>query len=796
LLIAAIAVHGSAMAGTVDSGGTKTSSGVAVAAPGVARRWVDGPTADPPPQPTPGQRAAAGASGERLGGARPEVRRASGQRYVVLVDDQPSLDEAIVALGITPTDVWSTALFGFVADLSADQVAQLRAMPGVTAVEPDRIVEAYDDQANPPWGLDRIDQPNRPLDAKYTYTSTGAGVTAYVIDSGLWLSHTEFTGRVAPGAYAVDDGWFVWDCDGHGTHVAGTIGGTTYGVAKQVTIVPVRVLDCYGSGDTAGIVAGINWVADNHTIGVPAVANLSLGMLASSYSSAVDAAIEGLIADGVTVVVAAGNSSDWTCAYSPARVPGAITVAASDEFDDDAWFSNYGECNDLFAPGVDILSAYPSATDTDAAYMSGTSQAAPHVAGAAALVLEGSPAATPAQVWAALDDATTKGVLTECCGDPDKLLYVGPPTPTQPPPPPPTTPPSTPPPSLDLVTIQPARLFDSRAAGGARGPGWVTEVQVTGQGGVPVGAPAAALNITAVEAGDAGYMTVFPCGTAVPVASNLNHRAGQTIPNAAVVKLDAAGRVCVFTSATTGLLVDVNGYTPPTSDVIALNPFRLYDSRSGAGVRPPGSITEVQVALAGGVPVDAAAALLNVTAVDAQGDGFITVFPCGTAVPVASNLNYRAGQTIANAVLARIGTNGRVCVYTHAGTHVIVDVNAAVPATSTIAAVDPHRLYDTRTGPVPAGGGTTTAVQVAGAGGVPAGAVTAALNVTALNAGAAGFVTVFPCDASLPVASNLNFAAGDTIPNAVVAKLSSTGSVCLYTSAPAGLIVDVNGYAT
>ena len=353
-----------------------------------------------------------------------------------------------------------------------------------------------------------------------------------------------------------------------------------------------------------------------------------------------------------------------------------------------------------------------------------------------------------------------------------------------------------PPSNSDLVTVQPERLFDSRSSGGARPAGSVTQVQVTGRGGVPVGASAAALNVTAVQAGDAGFMTVFPCGTSVPEASNLNYRNAQTIPNAAVVKLDAAGRVCVFTSATSGLLVDVNGYTPAASDVVALDPFRLYDSRSGAGSRPAGSVTEVQVAGAGGVPGDATAALLNVTAVAAEGDGFMTVFPCGTAVPVASNLNYRVGQTIANAVLARLGADGKVCVYTDAGAHLIVDVNGAVPATSDIAAVDPYRLYDTRNDAGPAGAGTITAVQVAGAGGVPAGAVTAVLNITALEAGDAGFVTVYPCDAALPVASNLNFAAGDTIPNAVIAKLSSTGSVCLFASSAAGLIVDVNGYAT
>jgi len=809
--VAAIEVKGPAAANTVEPGDTKTSAGARDIAPGVALRTAGGPAADPPPQPTREQQAAAGEPGVRLGGARLEASAASGQRHVVLVEDQHTLDATIAALGITPSDMWNTALFGFVAHLSPAQVAQLRAMPAVTTVEPDGLVQAFADQANPPWGLDRIDQRTRPLDTKFTYTATGAGVNAYVIDTGLWMTHTEFTGRTAPGTSFVNDTWGVWDCYGHGTHVAGTIGGTTYGVAKQVTVVPVRVLDCDGLGSVSTVLAGINWVADDHADGAPAVANLSLGMFADPSSTMVDLAVEALINDGVTVVVAAGNDATETCTFSPARVPGAITVAASDKDDDDAGFSNYGVCNDLFAPGVDVLSAYPSATDTDVAYASGTSMAAPHVAGAAALILQGSPSASPAEVWATLDAASTKGVLTECCDDPDKLLYVGPPA-NQPPattttttPPttttttmqPPTTaqPPPPVPPIPDLVTVQPTRLFDSRSAGGPRPAGSVTQVQVTGRAGVPVGATAAALNVTAVEASVAGFMTVFPCGASVPEASNLNYRAGQTIPNAAFVKLDASGRVCVFTSASSSLLVDVNGYAMPT-DLTVLDPFRLYDSRSGAGTRPSGSVTEVQVALAGGVPAGAAAALLNVTAVDAQGDGFMTVFPCGTAVPLASNLNYRLGQTIANSVLARIGAGGKVCVYTSARAHVLVDVNAALPATPAIAAVDPYRLYDTRTGHGPAGAGTTTAVQVAGVGGVPAGAVTAVLNVTALDAGDAGYVTVFPCGTGVPVASNLNYVGGDTIPNAVIAKLSSTGAVCLYTSASAGLIVDVNGYAT
>ncbi len=194
-------------------------------------------------------------------------------------------------------------------------------------------------------------------------------------------------------------------------------------------------------------------------------------------------------------------------------------------------------------------------------------------------------------------------------------------------------------------------------------------------------------------------------------------------------------------------------------------------------------------------PPTAAAALLNVTAVSAAGEGYMTVFPCGTPVPDASNLNYRAGQTIANTVLARVGAGGQVCVYTSAPAGLLVDVSASVSTAPGLAAVDPSRLFDTRTGPGALASGLITEVVVAGRGGVPAGATTAVLNVTVISAAASGFVTVFPCGAALPEASNLNFDAGDTIPNAVVAKLGAGGAVCVYTSAPAGLLVDVNGYA-
>jgi hypothetical protein len=575
----------------------------------------------------------------------------------------------------------------------------------------------------------------------------------------------------------------------------------------------VKVLDCDGKGTSSSVVAGINEVVADHQAGVPAVANMSVG---GTASAAVDAAVEAMIDDGITVVAAAGNDSTDSCTQSPARVPEAITVAASTSGDDDAWFSNYGACNDLFAPGVGVQSAAIGASNTDSRLMSGTSMAAPHVAGVAALVLESAPASTPAEVWTTIEAASTKGVLSECCGDPDKLLFVPPPPPAPDPEPivpPPTEPPATAPPTTttppappspgapapavpDLATVQPARLYDSRSGPGDRPAGTITAVQVAGSAGVPADASLAALNVTAVAPGAAGYLTVFPCGGAAPNASNVNFAAGQTIPNAAVVRIGDGGRVCVFTSATTGLLIDVNGYAPAGSRLAALQPYRLLDSRASGAPRPGGSVTEVVVAGAGGVAADATTALLNVTAVDTLADGYLTVYPCGTAPPNASNVNYRAGQTIANTAIARIGAGGKVCVFTSAAAGVLVDVNAAAPPDATVVAVDPYRLLDTRQAGGAVAAGSVTVVHVAGAGGVPAAARTALLNVTALEATDAGYLTVFPCGTTPPNASNLNVATGDTIPNAVVARLASDGTVCVYASVVAGLLVDVDGYAT
>ena len=348
-------------------------------------------------------------------------------QYIVMfrsgVADAPGLARIMVAaqggqLGFT----YQHAIQGFSARLNPTAAAAIARNPNVLLVEADQIVTASATQSNATWGLDRIDQRGLPLSTTYTYANTGSGVRAYIIDTGILLSHDDFGGRAVKGFDAVTAGGSASDCNGHGTHVAGTVGGSTWGVAKGVTLVAVRVLDCQGSGATSGVIAGVDWVTANRV--APAVANMSLG---GGASSTLDAAVKNSIAAGVSYAVAAGNGDFLgrqanACNYSPARVPEAITIGATDKTDKKASFSNYGDCVDFFAPGVGITSAwYTSNTATNT--ISGTSMAAPHVAGAAALFLQSNTGATAQQVRDALYNMTTKGIVTTSSTANNHLLY-------------------------------------------------------------------------------------------------------------------------------------------------------------------------------------------------------------------------------------------------------------------------------------------------------------------------------------------------------------------------------------
>lgn len=318
---------------------------------------------------------------------------------------------------------YGSAIKGFAVSLPEAAVgAFMKAMannPNVDHVEADAETTGDDaTQGNAPWGLDRIDQRTLPLSGSYVYGRNGAGVWAYIVDSGIRASHTEVAGRVLAGYDVMGDGYGTNDCNGHGTHVAATVGGRTWGVAKGVKLVPVRVLGCQNSGSISGLIAGIDWMVANAQ--KPAVANLSIG---ASASASLDAAVERAVAAGINMVVAAGNSGANACNYSPARAPGAITVGAVASADTRASFSNYGSCVDVFAPGNSITSA-GIASDTATAIMSGTSMAAPHVAGTVALQLQLYPAATTGQMSATLKaNATPNRIMDAGAGSPNALLF-------------------------------------------------------------------------------------------------------------------------------------------------------------------------------------------------------------------------------------------------------------------------------------------------------------------------------------------------------------------------------------
>jgi subtilisin family serine protease len=359
-----------------------------------------------------------------------QAERAIPNQYIVVLDQDADGDvvgtarkaEALLsARGRAANQIWAHALKGFSVEMTEEEALALADDPDVAYVEEDAVMEINVTQTGATWGLDRIDQRSRPLSGTYSYTTTGAGVNVYVIDTGIRRTHSDFGGRASVAFDVIGDGRNGNDCNGHGTHVAGTIGGTTWGVAKSVRLFAVRVLNCSGSGTTSGVISGVNWVTAHRV--KPAVANMSLG---GGASNSLDTAVSNSIAAGVTYAVAAGNSNANAASFSPARVGAAITVGASTSSDARSSFSNFGSVVDVFAPGSSIRSAWLT-SDTATAVLSGTSMASPHVAGVAARILQSSPGASPATVRNTIVNNATTNVLTGVpSSTPNRLLFRSP----------------------------------------------------------------------------------------------------------------------------------------------------------------------------------------------------------------------------------------------------------------------------------------------------------------------------------------------------------------------------------
>jgi hypothetical protein len=641
---------------------------------------------------------------------------------------------------------WADAINGFAAKLSPSDVQRLRDDPEVLRVERDQPVAATTAQTNPPWGLDRIDQRSRPLNNTYSYSSTGAGVTAYVIDTGIRSTHQQFGGRVGSGyvypVSPIDSGIGSEDCNGHGTHVAGTIGGSTFGVAKAVTLIPVRVLDCSGSGTTTSVIAGINWVIAHHPAGAPAVANLSLG---GPAFQAEDDAINNLIADGVTVVVAAGNAQSPApptdaCLDSPARTPAAITVGAIANTSNDsvASYSNFGACLDLFAPGSGVQSAYFT-SDSATALMSGTSMASPHVAGVVARMLQTSPLSTPAQIWAEIDAATTAGVITgTTVGDPNKLLFMSPPA------------------------LPSAPLSVSGVAANAR-------VALSWQPPATDGDAAILDYVVQYKTVAAPSWSTFADGASASTSATV---AGLVNGTSYVFQISAVNEVGVGPASAVSGAIAVAATAP--SAPLALT----------------AAIVDVHAELSWTAPTDDGGFPISGYTATASGDGLTCTTSAALSCAIAG---LRPGVAYTFTVVA----------HNVVGPSQPSSPSAAVVVGSGYSALDPVRIFDSRPGePQGAvvidqqryGGANVLRVAVAGVGGVPSsGAGAVSLNVTVVDPIGPGFVTVFPCGV-LPLASSVNFVAGATVANAVIAPVSAAGEVCFFASVDAYVLADVNGW--
>ncbi len=496
--------------------------------------------------------------------------------YIVVLkgsNSSSSVEADISRAGGRTERRFTRVLNGLSVRIKNSELSRLRNNPNVLSVEPDQQMFAVDTQSpTPSWGLDRIDQRSLPLNSTFTATAQGSGVDTYIVDTGIFASHTEFTGRLAAGFSSIADSNGTNDCNGHGTHVAGTTAGTIYGIAKSATLIPVRVLDCSGSGSNSGVIAGLDWIVAHHISGKAAVVNMSLG---GGASTALDTAVQNVINDGIVMVVAAGNSNVDACSTSPARATNALTVGATGQYsagestDSRSSYSNYGPCLDIFAPGSRITSSWiggSTATNT----ISGTSMASPHVAGVAAVLFGRYPGSTASEIASMLlTSATPNVVIGPGTGSPNYLLYLDPlgGTPTAPDAVAPVAP-SAP----TAITVAPSSGSLSIAfTAGAAGTSPITNYKYSLDGGATwlTRSPASTLSpiiVSGLTNGSTYSVAIRAISTAGDgIASTL---VNATIPSAPSAPLLVTALASANRSARVTWTQGINGGSPITSHVV------------------------------------------------------------------------------------------------------------------------------------------------------------------------------------------------------------------------------------
>jgi len=683
--------------------------------------------------------------------------------YIVQLKAGVSADKVVSKLMGSSAKVIHKVFQGGITKLTAAQAKALAGSPYVSSVHKDAVISMAATQLNAPWDLDMLDSPTAALDGSYTYPNDGSGVSVYVLDSGIYRQHAQFSGaNIATGYDFINNDTDTTDCQGHGTAVSSLIAGSTLGASKGVTLVPLKVLKCDGSGSDSDVIRAAEWIAQNRTPGAPAVANLSLGV--AGVDASMEAALQGLIDAGVTVVAAAGNGDANgngldACTASPARLPGAITVAAVDKLHAETKWTNYGSCVDLYAPGQSVYVAMMGTSNTGLGTMSGTSFSAPLVAAAAAQALHDFPTWSPAEVRADLLARADTDVVIGLGGLPprsaNKLLNV----------------------STQFTGTVPT----------ISGPMYVGE-----------------------KLHSATHWTPTP--TALAYQWNRNDVAivGATEATYVATSDDLGQSLTVTVTGSRPRLPDITGTSaavvpaapPDPGMVVSLTPSRLLDTRSGnAPLRNRQTVT-IPVAGVGDIMSTASAVLVNITVTDATTEGFVTAYASGGAMPATSNGNFQVGKVSATLALVPVGADGAIALSVGlAGTvQLVVDLQSyiaggAVTEAGAVVPVTPTRLVDTRNNAA-VGPYYVLPVKVTGVAGVPADATAVFVNVTVTEPQTSGYLAVYPSGDPIPATSNLNFVKNLTVPNLALAEVGGDGTISIQNVGPgtAQVIVDIQGY--